>query len=297
MKNVYAITGASGLLGQVLCAYFSAQGHTVYALHHTRPVINKSPHIHEILCDLRDQEITTRVLDGIAFDTLIHTAGLTSVDQCEIDPDTAFTMNTDIPERLAQWCAENGRRYIFISSDHVTSGKIPLFSEYDDIFPLNIYAKTKMQAEKKVLAACPTSLVLRTNFFGRGSSWRKSLTDWLWDKAIVSETIPAFTDSYFSPISSRHLARIISDLSMKSEYGIFHAGGAERLSKYDFAIQFMDFFNFDRSLVQKSLIADAKLSAPRPSDMSMSVKKIELALGWKMPKIQQSFESIKQDYI
>ena len=297
MKGVYIVTGASGLLGQVLCTYLSQEGHTVYGLHHTHPVLQKSKNIHKISCDLTDQDALSQILADIRCDTLIHTAGLTSVDQCETAPEQAFLINRDIPERLAQWCAQYNKRYVFISSDHVTGGKAPFFTEDDDVYPVNIYAQTKAQAEQRVLAAHPGALALRTNFFGRGPSWRKSLTDWLWDKVQASEQIPAFTDSYFSPISVRHLAKTSVDLSSTAEKGIFHAGGSERLSKYDFALSFFDFMGLDTKLVRPSLTQDAKLSAPRPADMSMNVRKIESVLGRSMPTVHESLEAIREDYL
>ncbi len=296
MKKRYAITGASGLLGQVLTPYLAEQGCDIYALSYNHSVLRKSPRIHEHIFDLRDLTTLQEILSRMEFDTLIHTAGLTSVDQCETDPDLAFLLNRDIPAYLGKWCARNGISYIFISSDHVTSGQMPLFSEDDRLNPVNVYAQTKVQAEQEILSSCPKALILRTNFFGRGPSWRKSLTDWLWDKAIASEDIPAFTDSYFSPISAPLLVKTITDLSLTSESGIFHIGGSERLSKYDFALSFLEFMGFDTRLVKPSFTKDAHLSAPRPADMSMNVSKIEGILGQPMPTISESFQSIKNDY-
>ncbi len=295
MRKKYVVTGASGLLGQVMVPYLVDQGHDVYAFIHTHEMLQKTS-AHEFKCDLKDHAAVNDMLRHIAPDVLIHTAGLTSVDKCETDPDQAFLLNTEIPAQLATWCAHHGKRYIFISSDHVTGGQKPLFTEQDAVSPVNVYARTKAQAEQKVQAICPQALSIRTNFFSRGPLWRKSLTDWLWDKAVADEKIPAFTDSYFSPISALYLAHAIYLLAQTNESGIFHVGGGERLSKYEFALAFVDFFGFDRALVQPSLTADAHLSAPRPADMSMSVRKVEDALGQSMPTVLQSFESIRKDY-
>ena len=296
MRKKYVITGASGLLGQALVPYLAGQGHEVYAFCHKHSLSENFPRVHEIKCDLKDRAAITDILAEVAPDIVIHTAGFTSVDQCEKDPDQAFLLNTEIPVRLARWCAHYNKRYVFISSDHVTGGHIPLFTEQDDIAPVNVYAQTKAQAEEQVLAVCPQALAIRTNFFSRGPAWRKSLTDWLWDKAVGAESIPAFTDSYFSPTSAFYLAQNIDALASGSSFGLFHVGGGERLSKYEFALAFVSFFGFDRALVQPSLTADAHLSAPRPADMSMSVKKTEATLGRAMPTIRQSLESIRKDY-
>lgn len=296
MKQKFVVTGASGLLGHALVPYLAGEGHEVHALCHTHCVFSGFPNVHAVSCDLMDGKASSSIMNEITPDILIHAAGLTSVDQCEENPDLATLMNVNISEQLAKWCKVQGKTYVFISSDHITGGSTPLFTEDDPAQPVNVYARTKAEAELRVLEANSSSIILRTNFFGKGPNWRKSLSDWLWEKARSGDEIPAFADSYFSPLSSRHLARVITDMALSNGKGIFHAGGAERLSKYDFALKFIDFFGFDRSLVRKSSMSDAGLSAPRPADMSMSVKKIEKFLGRPMPDIFESLESVREDY-
>ncbi|HBR68364.1 MAG TPA: NAD(P)-dependent oxidoreductase, partial [Rhodospirillaceae bacterium] len=285
-----------GLLGHALVPYLAGEGHEVDALFHTHRAFSGMPAVHEVSCDLMDGEASAKMLDEAAPDILVHAAGLTSVDRCEESPDLAALMNVTIPERLAKWCLIHGKTYVFISSDHVTGGGKPLFTEDDPAEPVNVYARTKAEAELTVLNVNPSSIILRTNFFGKGPKWRKSLSDWLWDKAASRDEIPAFADSFFSPLSSRYLAQVITDMALSKEKGIFHAGGSERLSKYDFALKFMDFFGFDKSLVRKSSMSEVGLSAPRPVDMSMSVEKIERILGRSMPDILESLESVREDY-
>lgn len=295
MSDRYLVTGASGLLGHFLVPHLAAQGYSVVAITNTHdlPIIKA---VQSVKCDITNKDEVTALLDKSSPDIIIHAAGMTSVDQCETDPATARLMNTDVPVWLAQWSFKNARQYVFISSDHVTGGDRALFAESDPIAPVNVYAKSKADAEVAISECVPSAQIVRTNFFGRGPAWRKSLTDWLWEKALAAEKIPAFTDSYFSPLSVHYLSRSITDLSQKSASGVFHIGGSERVSKYDFAAQFLEFFDFDAALLQPSLVKDAHLKAPRPMDMSMAVGKIEQTLGYEMPTLLQNFESIRNDY-
>lgn len=296
MSDRYLVTGASGLLGHFLVPYLVAQGHSVIALANTHDLPDSMGGVRPVKCDITQKDQIEGVLNKAVPDIIIHAAGMTSVDQCETDPARARLMNTGVPVWLAQWAAKNGRQYVFISSDHVTGGDKPLFSETDPVAPVNIYAQTKLDAEIAVSGYAPFAQIVRTNFFGRGPVWRKSLTDWLWEKALAGEQIPAFTDSFFSPLSVHYLSRAIADLSRQPASGIFHVGGSERVSKYDFALQFLAFFNLDTALVVPSSVQDAHLAAPRPMDMSMAVGKVEQTLGYRMPTLKQSFESIKDDY-
>lgn len=292
----YFITGASGLLGHFLVSYLAARGCPVVALTNTHDLLCGTSVVQEVKCDITHRLAIESLLDQTSPDIVIHAAGMTSVDQCEVDSACARLINTDVPSWIAQWSAIKGRQFVFISSDHVTAGDKPFFSELDPIDPVNMYARTKADAEVAVLKNAPSAQIIRTNFFGRGPVWRKSITDWLWEKAMLGETIPAFTDSFFSPISVYHLSKAIVDLSQLSVGGIFHVGGSERISKYDFALRFLEFFEFDMKLVCPILVKDAHLAASRPMDMSMSVSKVEETLGYSMPTLQQNFESIKCDY-
>ena len=271
MTARYFVTGASGLLGHFLVTHLEKQGFHVIALTNTHDLSGITPAVQQVKCDIAQRAEIERLLDQTAPDIIIHAAGMTNVDQCEVDPVRARLINTDVPSWLAQWSLKNTRQYVFISSDHVTAGKKPFFLESDPVGPVNMYAQTKADAEIAVSGHAPFAQIIRTNFFGRGPVWRKSITDWLWERAQAREKIPAFTDSFFSPLSVHYLSKAIADLSQKPVSGIFHVGGAERVSKYDFALKFLEFFNLDKGLVTPSLIKGAHLAAPRPLDMSMSV--------------------------
>lgn len=296
MSTRYFVTGASGLLGHFLVPCLAMGGHEVVGLTNMHDLPGQHPAIRQVKGDITDRQALEGLLAAESPDVIIHAAGMTSVDQCELDPARARLMNTDVPAWIAQWTHEKRRRYVFISSDHVTGGAKPKFSEDDAVAPVNMYARSKAEAETAVMASAPDALVVRTNFFGRGPSWRKSITDWLWEKATTGESIPAFTDSYFSPISVYGLSQAIMDLSQGTAHGLFHVGGAERVSKYDFARRFLEYFQFDELLAVPSAVKDAHLAAPRPVDMSMAVDKVERVLGYGMPTLSQSFETIKNDY-
>lgn len=292
----WLVTGASGLLGQPLVRDLLSRDAYVYALLRNHDLPFESKNLNLLKGDLTNFSDIKNTLKDHHPDVLVHTAGLTSVDQCERDPSLAYLINTEVPVYLAAWCLENNVKFVFISSDHITDGNTSCFAENIPPFPVNIYAKSKVDAEYKIATINSEALILRTNFFAKGSEWRKSLTDWLWEKAQRKEEIPAFNDSYFSPLSAHFLAQIIYDMVVGGHRGLYHAGGAERLSKYDFALAFLDYFNLDKSFLRSIKTVDAHLAAPRPADMSMNVSKIEGVLKYKMPKIIQSFQSIELDY-
>ncbi len=283
-------------MGQGILRSCAQAGDAVLAIRHNRPLQFLGDGDGGIACELNDEDAVRSIFENHTFDALIHTAGLTNVDQCEDDPDLAKALNCDIGVTLARLCAEYGRKFVFISTDHLYDGTKPLRAEGDPVSPINMYAKSKVMGEDGVLKANPDALIIRTNFFGKGLPWRSSLTDWLHDKFSNGQRVPAFIDSYFSPISIPLLAGAIQALCSKGASGIFNVGGRERLSKYEFACSYADFFGFERALIDKTKMADIGLKAPRPADMSMDVSKVGEVLGEPMPDIRDSFLSIKNDY-
>lgn len=294
----FLITGASGLLGQGLLRYIASLGkHSIIGLSYHHASCYEHENIRMITADLQNEHVIERIIQTERPDVLIHTAGLTSVDECEKNPQYAFLINTKIPKRLAHLCQQNRIRFVFISTDHITDGTQAFFSEDVVTSPVNIYAKTKAQAEIYVGEYHPESVIIRTNFFGKGLPWRQSLTDWIWQKLSAGENVPAFIDSWISPLSVPYLSKALYDLSLLKVTGILHVGGRERVSKYEFAIKAAHHFGFDSKLVVPTRMASAKLQAPRPTDMSMNISRAESYLRYALPDIDQSLSSIRAEYL
>ena len=92
---------------------------------------------------------------------------LRNVDNAENDVDRCFRENTIGPSILADLCRD-GINLLTFSSDLVFNGeqRHP-YVESDEISPLNVYGRSKAEAEQKVLRKYARSLVVRTSaFFG-----------------------------------------------------------------------------------------------------------------------------------
>lgn len=296
MKKRYLITGASGLLGQYLVPYIAGKGHDIVAVINSHVLSFDIENVEQVRVDLLHRPAIESLLTDIVPDVIIHAAGMTNVDACEKGAQKAHLMNAAVPSWVAQWAQVNNKAFVFISTDHITDGKSAYFDEEIRPAPLNVYARTKVEAESLVRQHMNSALILRTNFFGKGPPWRKSITDWIWDNVVAGRAIPGFTDSFFSPISGLDLSRFMLALIERGGSGTFHLGGGERISKFDFARLFTSMAGYDEALIYPALMQDAALAAPRPMDMSMSVRKIEAFLGTPMPTVRESIHAILSDY-
>jgi len=229
---------------------------------------------------LDDATLIERALEEFSPDVVIHTAGLTNVDECERSPEKAKLANTDIAINVAKACQRYGTKLVHISTDHLFAGNMPLMTEDAIPSPLNEYAKTKLNAERGVMAECDEALVIRTNFYGWGHRDRASFSDWIINSLRQHQQISVFTDVWFTPILIDHLVATVHGLVNLGLSGIYHVVGDSRIAKYDFSRKVASQFNLDQGLIKPTSIGDINLAASRPQDMSLSNQLAVKTLGY-----------------
>ena len=215
-------------------------------------------------------------------DYVLHTAGMTNVDDCEKNPNLAYETNVGLTENVARACKNLEIPLIHISTDHLFDGTSSLVDEQKITSPLNVYGKTKAEAEEKVLSINPNSLIIRTNFYGWGTNYRISLSDYIFNALKQNQQIRLFKDIFFTPILIEVLANMTMELSEKGAHGIFHITGDDRVSKYDFGVLLAREFGFNSTLISEGFVGEQKDLVSRPKDMSLSNSKISQFLGKKI---------------
>lgn len=270
MRKRIIITGGSGLLA-VNWAYKICSDHDVLLFTHEHSV-----NIPDTSCNNVDLTNINHIKNAISefnADIIVHAAGMTNVDLCEQEPEKAYFTNVNISENVAIASKELGKTLVHISSDHLFDGSKPLVSEDEPTNPVNIYGETKAQAEKNILEIDTSALVVRTNFYGWGHQYRTSLSDWIIKLLEDNKKVPAFYDSYFTPVLLDQLVNATNDLIELGASGIFNISGDKRLSKFNFANAIAEIFDLDKKLIEKISINEASLTARRPADMSLSNRK------------------------
>ena len=290
-SGTWLVVGASGILGHGLCRYLSARGADVAATVHEHPV--GIPGVREVRCSLEEDSSFRQVMTEQRPNIVVYAAGLTDVDKCESNEPLADRLHAEIPAGMAAVLAAEGEgRFVYISSDHLWDGTRGMMREDDPVSPINAYARSKAKGERLVADASKTALILRTNFFGQGRPWRLSLSDWMLKQLSSDKPFNAFSDAYFTPIAVPILFSLIENCLTQGLSGIFHAGGADRLSKYDFAMRLAEWGGYSQSLIRAGLVSDAGLVASRPADMSLSTQKLSTALGRSAPGLDDSLHAI-----
>jgi dTDP-4-dehydrorhamnose reductase len=229
--------------------------------------------------DLDSVDSLETVFDQWAVDVVINAAAMTDIEACELNPEKAHYVNVVLATNLARAATRKGVKFVHISSDHLYDGADAMRSEDAPVLPVNRYARTKADAEISVLNCCAKALIIRTNFYGWGTSYRHSFSDIILRSLRSGQEVSLFKDVYYTPIFVDTLIDTVDELLLRDCSGIFNVVGDQRLSKYDFGIELATRFGLNKQLVLKCSLSDRHDLVARPLDLSLSNRKICNILG------------------
>jgi dTDP-4-dehydrorhamnose reductase len=290
-KRRLLITGGTGLLA---LNWACAMRNTWCVILGTHQHLVNLAGVYSCPLALDDPTRLNEQFDAVAPDLIVHTAGLTSVDKCELTPKHAHHVNVEIARNVALAAARSGSPLVHISTDHLFTGNQSMRTELETPAPVNQYGRTKALAETVVINANPTALVLRTNFFGWGHPRRISFSDWIVYNLRAGNMLPVFDNVFFTPIIADALALAAHQLVTKGASGVFNVVGDERVSKYDFACMLTEHFSLPKHLLLRSRLDDSKLAAVRPYDMSLDNYKAREALGRSLGDVKQFLVALRE---
>ena len=293
MKKV-VFFGGSGLLA-VNWATKICRDYEVYLIMHKRKI--QIPEVKVIHFNEDFESSFTQFISTLKPDLIINCAALTNVDFCEANPLMASEINTVLPKKLALIAKRIKAKFVHISTDHLFDGQKKLYCEEDQVSPLNQYAKTKAAAEKEVLSIDENALIVRTNFYGWGLSYRKSFSDFILEGLRNNSDLQLFKDVYYSPIYIGELVRLIHLALEKNCVGIYNIVGSEIISKYDFGVAIAEVFDLSNKSISSSLIERKKELVLRPKNMALSNKKLLKKLNQPILTLKEQLLSLKKDEI
>lgn len=250
--------------------------------------------VKSIKIDLESIAHLVDTFESVQPNVVIHTAGLTSVEKCESSPELAHRINVQLAANVAQACAKLGLPLVHISTDHLFNGAVSMVDETCLVEPINVYGHTKAEAESRVLEVYPKAMVIRTNFYGWGTSYRHSFSDVIIEALRTGKELTLFHDVFYTPILVETAAQAIHDLLDLNASGIFHVVGDERISKHEFGLKLAQEFGLDANLIKSGSITDRVSLVQRPHDMSLSNNKTTKLLGRKLGSISEHLARLNQ---
>jgi dTDP-4-dehydrorhamnose reductase len=251
-RRLLAIIGARGTLGKAFARLCDLRGIPYHLL--TRQEM-----------DITDPTSVDRVLTELNPWAVVNAAGYVRVDDAEREVDACLRVNAEGPAILAASCARQGVPLLTFSSDLVFDGACTTpYVESNAVAPLNVYGRSKVEAEVRVLKAHPSALVIRTSaFFGPWDEYNfvtialRHLT--------AGQTFVAAEDSVVSPTYVPDLVHTTLDLLIDGESGLWHLANKSAIAWAELARLAASIAGVDASRVEARPTRELGFTAPRPT--------------------------------
>jgi len=269
MAPLALITGSAGLIGRYLLSTAPrwAPQWTVRGL--TRQDV-----------DLTDAGAVRRLWRDVHPDVVIHCAAQSRTGPCQQDPTLARRINVEATSLLAELAA--GIPFLFFSSDQVFDGAQGWYVETDPVNPLNVYGETKAEAERLVLHN-PRHSVIRLGLnAGTSPTGDRSFVEDMRNSVQGGRSLTLFMDEFRCPLPAGMTARALWELIDQDRPGLYHLGGAERLSRWEIGQALTPWYQELAGQIQPGSVG-AYVGAPRPPDLSMRCDKLQGLLSFRLP--------------
>ena len=170
---------------------------------------------------------------------VFNAAAYNQVDVAEREPAAAFEANALAVRNLALACRQSDARLVHFSTDYVFDGMLGRpYAESDPVHPLGAYAVSKLAGELYAQAYLERPLIVRTSgVFGPAGlrTARGNFPELMLRMAREGKPIRVVADHVASPTYAPLLASRSIDMLERNLDGIFHCGGGEAVSWFDYA--------------------------------------------------------------
>ncbi len=266
-----AILGAGGTLGRAFTKIARTRGLACRAFSR-----------HEL--DIADAPAVLKMLEECAPWAVINAAGYVRVDEAETDCQVCLRVNTTGAATVAAACGRRGVQLLTFSSDLVFDGaRVTPYVESHAPGPLNVYGRSKAEAERQVLGLMPSALVVRTSAFF--SPWD--------DYNFVTITMRQLSEGHtvrssrniVSPTYVPDLVHASLDLLIDSERGVWHLANEGTVTWGELARKTAAMAGLDVTLVEDCDAKDLGLAALRPFYSALGTER-----GALLPSLEESLE-------
>ncbi|MDH5567289.1 MAG: dTDP-4-dehydrorhamnose reductase [Myxococcales bacterium] len=274
MTAQWIVTGCRGQLGRALTSLLESRGIAPLAVSHAELDIADAGAVGAFFAE--------RVSGG---GTMLNAAAFTHVDRCEREPEMAERCNAIAPEILAHACRATGTRLVHLSTDYVFSGEArEPYREDAGTGPCNVYGRTKLEGERRVLGASPDFLVVRSSWiFGAGRNFIAAILDQAERRRSgqASGPLRVVDDQTGRPTYARDLAQALLALLEADARGLYHVANAGIATWWDLARFCLDETGYAELSIERIRTEALGLPARRPRWSVLDCSRAE-ALGVRM---------------
>lgn len=272
------IFGGGGQLGVELCCEFERRQWTVQRFDRQSLDITDAARVEQAVAKADPQIV-------------INAAAYNHVDIAETEPLAAYQANALAVRNLAMASRQVDAQLVYYSTDYVFDGtKGSPYVESDLPHPLGAYAVSKLAGELYAQAYLDSPLIIRTSgVFGPGGMFtpRGNFVELMLRLAKGNHPIRVIQDHVASPTYAPAIASRTADMVEKDIRGLFHMGGGQAISWYDYAKLIFELAGLSPPL-QPTDEREYRTAARRPKCSVLSNSKLETAGIEPMPPFREA---------
>jgi len=288
------VTGANGLLGEK-CTLQLNRNFEVVATDLQENLIFDGDLTYRPL-DITEEERVKEVIKDEDPEIILNCGAFTDVDASEENKEKAREINVQGVQNLVNSASPLGAHIIHISTDYIFDGTNGPYKEDDEISPVNFYGQTKYESERILIGSKIPWTIIRTNvIFGYSKNREASFVNWVIQSLSRGDKIQVVNDQFGNPTWADGFAQMVEELVQERPEGIYHYGGKDYLSRFEFALSIADVFSLDNQLIQKVKTRALDQEAKRPYKAGLVSDKLLNELDIKLFGVKEALKNMKEE--
>ena len=282
------VIGGKGLVGSALVEALQKRNYDVFVPEHSEIDITSDDFVDKIAEYKPDAVFNTAVFQGM--------------EPCENEPDVAFMVNVHATRKMAQYCGENGIKFVYISSEAVFDESPDFRLESDVPDPMNYYGLTKYNGEIMTRHLCENHYIFRLPvMFGTRQNKALNFLEKMYGLYSGGRKSIKVVDDIFSrPTYSSDAAEKIVSLTETNDAGIYHiVNTGEPVSSYDFVCEFFSRLGISDFEIGRAKAADFSVNekGKKPLRTILGTSKCDEMRDWKEAMAEYTNKIKERGYV
>ena len=287
------ITGSNGLLGQKIVRQAIKKGIDFLATSKGANRNSDCPSTNYKQLDICSEAEIEEVFNAYQPTHIIHTAAITNVDACELNPEECELVNVKATRFLFEAAQKLNAHFQLLSTDFVFDGEKGNYKETDEPNPLSVYAQSKVDGEALLLNSDYKnhSIVRTIIVYGVGNNLsRNNIICWAKEALSKGQPMNIIDDQFRAPTWADDLAWACLRICELDKTGIYHISGPETFSIYTIVERVANYYGLSTETLTKTDSSTLNQPAKRPPRTGFDLTKSRNDLGYNPKTIEETLK-------
>ena len=285
------ITGSNGLLGQKIVKILSKRGTEFLATSNGNNRNQDFPSELYREMDITNRQQISEVFNDYKPTHIIHTAALTNVDYCELNPEECQEVNVNATQKLWEESQKINAHFQLLSTDFIFDGLTGNYKETDEPSAVSIYGQSKVDAEKILINSENKNWSIARTVIVYGTANNLSRTNivlWSIEALTKGDPMKIIDDQFRMPTWADDLAWGCIEICRRNKTGIFHLCGPELMAVNEIVFRIAK--HLGKSTENVEIISSSTLNQPakRPPKTGFDLTKSRTELGYNPKTIEET---------